>query len=295
MKNYFEEFNDREIQKFNVSLTFSIMRKFIDLLGVLGIIFAVSFSYINDMDFICMLAMVLGIILLVQLFLLPGYIAQHKTSPRTTAIFVLGIIIWLIPITWPAALVWACAEPSYEREVKPIQKEKYLIFQIISITAIILISIFFYFGVCHSAIQEKYKANAETSKIEHAVKTYYTAKSKLFAQKMNVSNKCAKSYISALRYEGYIDENNTECSNKEIQSIKESYKKQIKTSNGYIEPVFSNNGMPKSLVLEGVPILCFEKANLNNNDSCSKKQLETIKKYFAENKNINWEYEYFEY
>ena len=53
--------------------------------------------------------------------------------------------------------------------------------------------------------------------------------------------------------------------------------------------------MPKSLVLKDVPIMCFEKANWGDNSSCTKKQLNTIKQFFEENKNINWESEYFEY
>ena len=39
MKNYFYEYNKRNIQKFNVSITFSIMQEILKLIAVLGIIF----------------------------------------------------------------------------------------------------------------------------------------------------------------------------------------------------------------------------------------------------------------
>ena len=52
--------------------------------------------------------------------------------------------------------------------------------------------------------------------------------------------------------------------------------------------------MPKSLVLKGVPIICFEHANIGDNSKCTPKQLDTINQFFKQ-KNIDWENEYFDY
>ena len=302
MKNLFNDCIEREVQKFNVSVTFSVMRKVIDLLGVIGVIFAISYSYVSDIDFGIMLAMVLGVILLVQLLLLPGYIAQHKTSPRTTGIFVLSIIIWLIPITWPAALVWACAEPYCNQEVKPVEKKKFITFQIISTIIIALVSILFYFAVCHENICETRKIKAEKSKIEKAVNVYHKEHYKEMAKQYGVSEKCYADYQKIIELEGEVAENNYPCSPKENQQIKSYLKRmQDEASNREYalddvpEPLWTNGGMPKSLVLKDVPIMCFEKANLGDNSKCTEKQLNTIKEFYKNNHELDWEKEYFEY
>jgi hypothetical protein len=41
--------------------------------------------------------------------------------------------------------------------------------------------------------------------------------------------------------------------------------------------------------------MCFEKANMGDNSKCSTKQLKTIKNFFEEKQNINWQEEYFSY
>lgn len=301
MKNYFYEYNKRNIQKFNVSITFSIMQEILKLIAVLGIIFVACDAYINDKGVSYGIVAILCVILLFKLLLLPGYIAQYKTSPRTTAIFVLGIIVWLLPITWPAALVWACAEPNYDREIEPIDNYKYVIFKIISIVIIALSSLFFYFGLFHSNVKEIYKAKAEVKKIENAVNIYHKEQIKDTAKRFGVSQKCAEDYLNVLKFEGVAEGDFLQCTKDENIAIKNYWKKEAeKASNQeytgeYIEPLYTNNGMPKSLVLKDVPIMCFEKANLGDNSSCTKKQLNTIKQFFEENKNINWESEYFEY
>lgn len=53
--------------------------------------------------------------------------------------------------------------------------------------------------------------------------------------------------------------------------------------------------MPKSLVLKDVPIMCFEKANMRDNSKCTEKQLNTIKEFYKNNHELDWEKEYFEY
>lgn len=293
MKNYFYECNKRNIQKFNVSITFSIMQEILKLIAVLGIIFVACDAYINDKGVSYGIVAILCVILLFKLLLLPGYIAQYKTSPRTTAIFVLGIIVWLLPITWPAALVWACAEPNYDREIEPIDNHKYVIFKIISIVIIALSSLFFYFGLFHSNVKEIYKAKAEVKKIENAVNIYHKEQIKDTAKRFGVSQKCAEDYTNVLKIEGYIEGDLLACTDNENKAIKKYFHD---LSNQNIPNIlYSNNGMPKSLVLKDVPIMCFEKANWGDNSSCTKKQLNTIKQFFEENKNINWESEYFEY
>ncbi len=293
MKNYFYEYNKRNIQKFNVSITFSIMQEILKLIAVLGIIFVACDAYINDKGVSYGIVAILCVILLFKLLLLPGYIAQYKTSPRTTAIFVLGIIVWLLPITWPAALVWACAEPNYDREIEPIDNHKYVIFKIISIVIIALSSLFFYFGLFHSNVKEIYKAKAEVKKIENAVNIYHKEQIKDTAKRFGVSQKCAEDYTNVLKIEGYIEGDLLACTDNENKAIKKYFHD---LSNQNIPNIlYSNNGMPKSLVLKDVPIMCFEKANWGDNSSCTKKQLNTIKQFFEENKNINWESEYFEY
>lgn len=293
MKNYFYEYNKRNIQKFNVSITFSIMQEILKLIAVLGIIFVACDAYINDKGVSYGIVAILCVILLFKLLLLPGYIAQYKTSPRTTAIFVLGIIVWLLPITWPAALVWACAEPNYDREIEPIDNNKYVIFKIISIVIIALSSLFFYFGLFHSNVKEIYKAKAEVKKIENAVNIYHKEQIKDTAKRFGVSQKCAEDYTNVLKIEGYIEGDLLACTDNENKAIKKYFHD---LSNQNIPNIlYSNNGMPKSLVLKDVHIMCFEKANWGDNSSCTKKQLNTIKQFFEENKNINWESEYFEY
>ncbi len=61
------------------------------------------------------------------------------------------------------------------------------------------------------------------------------------------------------------------------------------------EPNYSNSGMPKSLVLKGVSIICFEWANMGDKSRCTSKELNTIEKFFKENTNIDWGSEYFNY
>ena len=290
-KDFFNAMENREIQKFNVSLTFSIMKKIIALLGVIGVIHAISYSYVYETGVENCIAIVIGIILLVQLLLLPGYIAQYKASPRTTAIFVLGIILWLLPISWPAALVWACAEPKYDIEVKSIEKDKYMMFQYISSVLIVLTAFFFYFVVWQKQVVAVGKIKAQEAIIEKAVNVYHGAVAEDLGKTMGISKKCAYEYEESIR-EGEHSENIAACTKDEMKAIN---KYDAEQEYDYQEPLFTNNSMPKSLVLAGVPIMCFEKANLGDNTKCSKRQLESIKSFFKDSDNIDWSEEYFSY
>lgn len=61
------------------------------------------------------------------------------------------------------------------------------------------------------------------------------------------------------------------------------------------EPNYSNAGMPKSLALKGVSIICFEWANMGDKSRCTSKELNTIEKFFKENTDIDWNNETFDY
>ncbi len=59
---------------------------------------------------------------------------------------------------------------------------------------------------------------------------------------------------------------------------------------------FGNAGMPKTLVLKGVPILCFEWANMGDNRKCTAEQLNLIRQFFENKQNLlNWNKEDFNY
>jgi len=81
--------------------------------------------------------------------------------------------------------------------------------------------------------------------------------------------------------------NDKKCIKKLIgfESIKE-YDNQIKklqkamTVDGIVEPVYSQDCMPKTLLESGVTIGCFEFANLGSDDNCTNEQIKLIKKYY---------------
>ncbi len=164
-----------------------------------------------------------------------------------------------------------------------------------------------YYAICknvnvYEIDREKEKQElTEANTIAKAVKAYQKEQIAENAKKFGVSKKCAEDYLNVLKFEGVAEGDFLQCTKDENIAIKNYWKKEAeKASNqeytvDYIEPLYTNNGMPKSLVLKDVPIKCFEKANWGDNSSCTKKQLNTIKQFFAENKNINWESEYFEY
>jgi len=137
----------------------------------------------------------------------------------------------------------------------------------------------------------------EESKLDKAIMQY----KKAMAKERNISLKCYEDYQNILDAEGYVSDENMPCSKRENKAIKDYLKKISENydSNTYYidgnEPLYSNNGMPKSLVLKGVSIECFEKANMGDNKKCSSKELDTIRTYFKENEDINWGEEYFKY
>lgn len=136
--------------------------------------------------------------------------------------------------------------------------------------------------------------------IAKAVKDYTTDKAKDTAKEMKVSVDCATKYNDILQSEGNNRSQLLVCSETENQAIKSYWAKvdkEAQESGGFIdnEPIYGNAGMPKSLVLKGVSIICFEKANMGDNSQCTTKQLNIIEKYFKENTNIDWSKESFTY
>lgn len=145
-------------------------------------------------------------------------------------------------------------------------------------------------------------AEDETTKIEKAVNVYHKEHYKEMAKQYGVSEKCYADYQKIIELEGEVAENNYPCSPKENQQIK-SYLKRMEDEasnreyalDDVSEPLWTNGSMPKSLVLQDVPIMCFEKANMRDNSKCTEKQLNTIKEFYKNNHELDWEKEYFEY
>ena len=52
------------------------------------------------------------IIALLALYLLPGFIAEHRGHRSSTAILVLNVLLGWTVIGWIAALIWSCAYPG---------------------------------------------------------------------------------------------------------------------------------------------------------------------------------------
>lgn len=142
------------------------------------------------------------------------------------------------------------------------------------------------------------KAEQEDAKLTKAIEKYHKEQIKEKAKEFGVSKKCAEAYLQS---KNSIKDEISACSSKENTSIKNYLKKEEEEFNNReyalddVELRYGNAGMPKSLVLQGVSIMCFEKANIGDNSKCSNLELNTINKFFRENKNINWSKEYFDY
>lgn len=151
-------------------------------------------------------------------------------------------------------------------------------------------------------VQEQNVGNKDENEIiQTAVNEYKKEKHKEEAQRYGVSVSCYEKFRPIYMQKGdKISLEEIPCSKKEGQSIKNQLRKEEEEFNNReyalddIEVVYGNAGMPKSLVLKGVPIICFEHANIGDNSKCTPKQLDTINKFFEEN-DIDWNKEYFDY
>lgn len=152
-------------------------------------------------------------------------------------------------------------------------------------------------------VQEQNVGNKDENEIiQTAVNEYKKEKHKEEAQRYGVSVSCYEKFRPIYMQKGdKISLEEIPCSKKEGQSIKNQLRKDEEEFNNReyalddIEVVYGNAGMPKSLVLKGVPIICFEHANIGDNSKCTPKQLDTIKEFYKNNQELDWEKEYFEY
>lgn len=137
--------------------------------------------------------------------------------------------------------------------------------------------------------------------IKKAVDVYHKDLEIETAKEMGISYKCYKKYSELfLQVDDWKDA--LVCSDKENQAIKDYVKRDEVEGfnneyalNDVPEPIWTQNSMPKSLVLKGVSIMCFEKANMHDNSKCTQEQLDTIKEFYKNNQELDWEKEYFEY
>lgn len=177
-----------------------------------------------------------------------------------------------------------------------------------AIVSSIIIGLIIIFGVTMKVItildENEYPIKNLSSEeiLEKAVNEYKNELIREKSKEFKVSKNCAEDYLNILKYEGIVDGYLNECTEQENQSIKSFQKKAIEqteqqnsTVNSILEPRWTNNGMPKSLALKGIPIICFEKANFRDNSKCTKKQLKIIESYYKANGDSYSEDEYFDY
>lgn len=152
-------------------------------------------------------------------------------------------------------------------------------------------------------VQEQNVGNKDENEIiQTAVNEYKKEKHKEETQRYGVSVSCYEKFRPIYMQKGdKISLEEIPCSKKEGQSIKNQLRKEEEEFNNReyalddIEVVYGNAGMPKSLVLKGVPIICFEHANIGDNSKYTPKQLDTIKEFYKNNQELDWGKEYFEY
>lgn len=153
-------------------------------------------------------------------------------------------------------------------------------------------------------VQEQNVENKDENEIiQNAIIEYKKERHKEEAQRYGVSVSCYEKfrpvYIkNAINKKFTVEE--LPCSISENKSIVQYLKKEEEAFNrgetglDNIQERYGQAGMPKSLVLKGVPIICFEHANIGDDSKCTPKQLDTINKFFEKN-DIDWNKEYFDY
>lgn len=163
----------------------------------------------------------------------------------------------------------------------------------------ILVLLLFLISLILFAVTYNMKGNEETI-IKNAITEYRKEKNKEEADKYGVSVTCYEKFRPIYMQKGDdVTFDEIPCSQEENLSIINQLSKELEENKGGyalddVELHYGNAGMPKSLVLQGVPIMCFEKANVGDNSKCTQKQLDTINKFFKKN-DIDWNKEYFEY
>lgn len=221
----------------------------------------------------------LFLILVTTIYFRPTTIATEKFSKYGWDVFWLNLITGWTGIGWIVCEIWSTLllDEIKDQDSEDVKNKKLLLSASIVkylIQALLVVAIIFQiFSLVTSGNDER--------KLSKALNVY----EKTMAKEMGVSVKCYQDYNGILNAEGYIDETNMPCSAKENKSIKDYNLKQSEeyeaTYHGEIvEPVFTQNCMPRELILNNVSINCFQKANFGDNSKCSAKQLETIRSYF---------------
>ena len=160
----------------------------------------------------------------------------------------------------------------------------------------ILVLSLFLISLILFAVAYNMKGNEETI-IKNAITEYRKEKNKEEADKYGVSVACYKKFRPIYMQKGDdVTFDEIPCSQEENLSIINQLSKELEENKGGyalddVELHYGNAGMPKSLVLQGVPIMCFEKANVGDNSKCTQKQLDTINKFFKKN-DIDWNKEF---
>lgn len=257
--------------------------------------------------FFILLALIIFLLLFLCLYFWPYFIATKKQKDEHLAIFIVCLVLPLFPLLgWIASLMWAISLPDYrsieEKEQQKNARNALWDFIAKNWVATLLFSIIAALIITFGIVNEPwYKENQESQIIERAIKKYQKEQIIERAKEFEVSKKCAEAYENTLKNEGVIEGDVNNCTQDENKKIKD-YQKKLEeeySKRGYYldenEPRWGNAGMPKSLVLKGVSIMCFEKANMHDDNWCTKNQIETIDKFFKENPNINWQKESFNY
>lgn len=230
----------------------------------------------------------LSLILVTTIYFRPTTIATEKFSKYGWDVFWLNFLTGWTIIGWIVCEIWSTllVDETKEKDSEEIKNKKLLlsasIVKYIIQAGLIIAIIFQLFALASDGNEER--------KLSKALKTY----EKTMAKNMGISTKCYQDYTGILNAEGYIEENNMPCSDKENKSIKDYYDKQDKEyeekyKGEIVEPVFTQECMPRELVLKNVSINCFKRANFGDDSKCSAKQLKTIKEYFNSNQSSNTE------
>jgi len=149
---------------------------------------------------------------------------------------------------------------------------------------------------CAKSLKNEYQYNSEDNLDENGNNYKYqslcTAEEKQkmeessikkLAESFGITLDCAKAWDNRVYRDNYIVFDMSKCSQKELQSIKKDMSKQETYESE--EPLYTK-GMPPSLILKGIPIMCYKYANNGDNRRCSEKQLKIIQDFFKQNPDI---------
>lgn len=174
---------------------------------------------------------------------------------------------------------WAWENKKWDNVIQ-FNKIQYKWACISNVLAAITLFIIIYISACVLNPYHFSLFDSDETKINKAIYVYKIARDKDRAKDYNISLKCYKDIKDS--FDNYND--SLVCTSEEKRNI-------FKEMNAvhYLDdaPRWGNCGMPKPLVLQGVPIMCYEKANMGDNSMCSMKQLKTIENYYKKYPNAS--------